>query len=1542
MSTRSAAAGAPIYRRPLWRTLAGNLAAAVLGPGGPVPGPAPGHAPSPASSPAPRPIPRTFSTRGFSGGDVTAANVDSGSDSDLPISRSSGGRESGDTPLDQEASLSVEKWAGTPDDAGLGADEALVSGDDIREALSAQHVQSSGTHAASSGGDGEQTVMMASRAYQLEMLEQSRKQNVIVAMDTGSGKTQVAVLRIKEELESCDSNKIIWFITPTVSLSMQQHEVLKLQIPSVPMKMLAGNRHLLTWEPEVWDAVLNNARIVITTPQILLDALDHAYIGMRHLALIIFDEVHNCIGKNPGGKIMLNHYHPQKLLDPNNVPAILGLTATPSIQSEGQDLAALEHLMDAKCVTPTIHRDELLKCVKRPNISHVIYMLGKYHLTPTMRALKKVYDDLDIREDPFILSLLADPTEKNKRLLTRAIEKYDTYTQNHMKSFCHRSQEVCRQLGPWVADLYIWKFISSFLDKVDTGAEFFDQWHQWRDLEKKYLAEVFRRVDVQPPSKTPQDINDISDKVGMLLHELLSTEEKTMGIIFVEERIMVTMLAEILSINPAVTAKYTIGTMVGSANYASKRKAMYEFGDKTDYNALQKFRSNKINLLIATSVLEEGIDVPACNLVICFDTPKTSKSFIQRRGRARMKDSRLVIFFDEANPALQNWDEKEEEMRKLFEDEQRKIEMLEIEEESESPSSICFIVESTGARLDFDNAKPHLDHFCRYLSPGEYVDSRPDYIIHQDPDSSALTATVMLPPFIPVNPRQYSSAASWGSEKNATKDAAFQAYVALYDAGFMNDNLLPFKPEDILGIDARASEVPVEPTMKPWHQVAAAWRDPGDKWLYSLTCLDEDGQVIGEYEILLPVWLNQPQPLHMFLDRNRKLELRFTAGTAVPHDQVAALPDHTSTLLALHFCHRWPVDEREHVLRIWAKSESLSMDQISEFGYDPHDERVRDGQYLIRDNTNSPYLYKDTVESKPAISQVQNAFYGYEKAPENVPYLILNKWTRRTDFLHRLQGDPTKQQVSSRPYSRVYPMEWATVDGIPAKHAQFGMLIPTIIHELGVMLMAKELANTVLKPVGISNWDLVREAISARSSNEPMNYERLEFLGDSILKFCTCVQAAVLNPDWPEGYLSHWRDRLIANSRLYQAAVEFRLPRFIVTKPFTGQKWRPLYLEDVLQEDITATTEERKLSTKTLADVVEALIGASYKEGGLTKAEQCIAVFLPEGNWNGVDNGRQILLDRVPKDEPLPSVLEPLEKLIGYTFQRKALLIEALTHASYVSETGKRSLERLEFLGDAVLDNVIVTKVFAVAPELPHYAMHILKTALVNGEFLAFMTMEHSLKTITTVVTEEGIVENKEESSYLWQFMRHASAPIGIEQNETVKRHAVLRDRLIDAMENGTHYPWAQLAALSPKKFYSDLFEALLGAVWIDSGSMDACEAVIGQFGLLKYLDRLLRDGVRVQHPKEELGKWANSETIVYELHTEDSTDSPGEREFFCKVLVGKREVVEVRGGINREEVKTKAATEALRILAEEKKKKDAEAEAEVEAEVDVVMGEAE
>ncbi len=382
--------------------------------------------------------------------------------------------------------------------------------------------------------------------------------------------------------------------------------------------------------------------------------------------------------------------------------------------------------------------------------------------------------------------------------------------------------------------------------------------------------------------------------------------------------------------------------------------------------------------------------------------------------------------------------------------------------------------------------------------------------------------------------------------------------------------------------------------------------------------------------------------------------------------------------------------------------------------------------------------------------------------------------------------------------------------------------------------------------------------------------------------------------------------------------METGLSKYILTVPFTGQKWRPLYIDDLV-EAATKKSAERTLSTKVLADVVESLIGASYTVGGTLKAIHCISIFVKDCNWRPIAESRSILYEDSPSDHMLPAVLQPLEELLGYSFKKKSLLVEACTHASFVADIGRRSMERLEFLGDAVLDNVIVTRLFRHTPPLPHHAMHMIKTAMVNKDFLAFITLEeHELQESEAYIDENCTPASRIKTGALWKFMRHASMAIGLVQAAVSESHRALRDEILTTIAEGTHYPWALLARLQAKKFYCDIFEALLGAVWIDSGSVDECASVVTRFGITSFLERILRDDVHVQHPKEELGKLALSETVNYKIDIRG--DDEGEKEYTCQVLVGERLVAEVDGGVGKEEVKTKAATEAVRVLTMEAK----------------------
>jgi len=353
----------------------------------------------------------------------------------------------------------------------------------------------------------------------------------------------------------------------------------------------------------------------------------------------------------------------------------------------------------------------------------------------------------------------------------------------------------------------------------------------------------------------------------------------------------------------------------------------------------------------------------------------------------------------------------------------------------------------------------------------------------------------------------------------------------------------------------------------------------------------------------------------------------------------------------------------------------------------------------------------------------------------------------------------------------------------------------------------------------------------------------------------------------------------------------------------------------------------RVMSTKTLADVVEALIGVSYLEGGISCALECMNIFMPEGTWRTIRQTRDLLFDAAPKMHTLPDVFEVIESVLDYTFHEKSILIEALTHASYNVSATVACQDRLEFIGDAILDHLVVSEIFAVNPPLENFDMHLYRTTLVNKDILAFFLMEwkfglsikgKALLDIGSIASEHKIFQ--EISMPLWSFLRHSSSTISSEQIATSKRHLELRDDIWHAIKTSSHYPWALLARLKAQKFYSDMFEALLGAIWIDSGCFAACKTFIESAGILEYFRRMIKDDVHILHPKEELGRLADTQKVTYILTATENTgvDSADEpHHYACEVLIGEKSISHIHGALSKEEAKTLGAEVACKKLHE-------------------------
>jgi hypothetical protein len=796
------------------------------------------------------------------------------------------------------------------------------------------------------------------------------------------------------------------------------------------------------------------------------------------------------------------------------VPHILGLTASPLVKSNLDALEILEQTLDAVCKTPSRHRDELMAQVNRPEMKTISYGVDPdsddlVHPTPSMTRLKNAYHGLDIKQDPYFLKLQAENTPRSREKLKDVLLKEQTVSRSRIASFHRKAGEICAQLGPWAADYYVFRVISSFLNDSDTPSE------GNGDLsaqERKYLAEAFLAADARPPPETPAPL---SRKVQALLTVLESHQGNPLGIVFVKERSTVAVLSHILSIHPKTSGRYRVGSMVGTSKMPGRKQDFLDLSQKDYLLSLQAFRKGTTNLLVATSVLEEGIDVPACNLVICFDKPDNLKSFIQRRGRARMSTSQLYLLVEhESDTSPDGWQNLEREMKLKYEDDMRENARLgEIEDIEESDYPVLRD-EVTGAQLTIQDAKQHLEHFCATLSTRKFVDWSPFYVIHDlegnpiDAHQPSLRkATVHLPVSLAPELRRFESLLAWSSEANACRDAAFQAYAKLHEVGLVNHNLLPIRETDLLkDIEQRAGLAMVREQFNPWPQVARAWRDGAATSRRRLTVSRQDGSARAEFELALPVSVPHMEQFTLYWDHQSSWVVTMDPDTDMS-GAAEGQRSHTPALLEMAFGHRWQVqEEKQYPVRLVCLDRELSLeDARSTSEINPELAEGVASTHLIRDvsNLNHPYFCQGWLPSKPSADLVGKTGLAFDEAPEDAPHVVVKSWPRKAGFF---RPQPNSTPVpSSKPYPRVLPASQLRVDSVPAVYAHAGLLVPAITNALEVHLVAKDLLESRLEQTGITDLSLVVTAITTSAARGPTDYERIEFLGDSILKFCTTV-----------------------------------------------------------------------------------------------------------------------------------------------------------------------------------------------------------------------------------------------------------------------------------------------------------------------------------------------------------------------------------------------------------------------------------------------------
>ncbi|KAG0261648.1 Anaphase-promoting complex subunit 1 [Mortierella polycephala] len=1239
------------------------------------------------------------------------------------------------------------------------------------------------------------------RLYQMELFKKAINGNVIAVMDTGSGKTLVAVMLIKEMISrereaqrKPEDRKVCFFVVNNVPLVFQQASVIKANCDAKVYE-ICGTTGDEKFNDTLWQIIYDGVDVVVLTAQILLNVLRHGKVNMDRINLLVFDECHHTGKNHPFCCIMREFYHTSN----SQRPKVFGMTASPSsdVGSKFSNSAReLEELLDCKVFTAD--QDQIKEFVERPK-----EIVIQYNTAPAYSTTELTYR---LRHECSMVARLAS--------------KFESAGFN------------LEHLGPWCVDR-LWKvFVESMALKANMGS---------LALEDNAALRVIQSWAFSSPILTTEHM---TPKVLKLI-QILRASEKSLkddfcGIIFVQRRDTALALGLLLHEIEEFQDIFRVAVVAG---HSDENESVLRMSYREQTSIISEFRKKKLNLLVSTSVAEEGLDIQPCNIVIRFDPATTTISYIQSRGRARKKDSRYIMMQEIDNrteeAALERIQYGEKSMKEWCRSlDSERLMRSPMEEDEESATDALMLtqtyrVPSTGALLTLDSAVSLLHYYCSTLSGDEFCSLRPHFDITPN-GSSGFVCDLTLPPNAPV---RFLQSDHTSTKSMAKKSAAFKACEKLHALGALNDNLLPITTSaDKDGEDGEVQTMekgdknksyPLDsPTF--WSHGPTSCGDTIALYVCVVRLSHGDLECLGGKERYRTMCLLTHRPLpcdvapiNLYAEgAPRVVTLKsYPSAISVDKGQIEKLQLFTLALFQRmtrrtfqceldgmpYFVaplsngsisdHDPPLDiawdDVELGMNLDAVSvpeKSIDDDRLSKAVLTLHLDRCRDFtvKKALRDvrmqDVMDPDLFHRelafcedfkaktrSADSSESEKQRENnlptpvtfAFYFKLKyhvdCPDDDVILLLDRVRKMRNHLQPATQDEGK---GSDTHTTVAPLSVCLYSTVKADVLRMSQFFPSVLFSLDETLLVNEAREKV--GMKATRLDLLQVAYTTSSANREYQYERLELLGDSFLKFSSTIRLYIVNPAKNEGELHMCRIRIISNKALLRHATRLQLYRYVSRTPFHRKSWRPARF--VVDNKPWTDIQNHILSNKTLADVIEASLGAAYLSGGVRNGLQAAkAMGIPFEEFEDWDDFVQVYSNRTAKDNDTQGTLsaaqrvsvQEVQKVLGYTFRNPLLLIEAMTHASHI-RLDAMCYQRLEFLGDAVLDFQVVQYYYNKYADAPPGAITLIKDASVNNGILGAISirwglhkfLNHYSPTLISAIARTIVdIESKEEES---------------------------------------------------------------------------------------------------------------------------------------------------------------------------------------------------
>jgi len=382
-------------------------------------------------------------------------------------------------------------------------------------------------------------------------------------------------------------------------------------------------------------------------------------------------------------------------------------------------------------------------------------------------------------------------------------------------------------------------------------------------------------------------------------------------------------------------------------------------------------------------------------------------------------------------------------------------------------------------------------------------------------------------------------------------------------------------------------------------------------------------------------------------------------------------------------------------------------------------------------------------------------------------------------------------------------------------------LFPAIIHRVEsylIALEATELLHLDIRP------DLALEACTKDSDNSGdhdsekinfqrgmgNNYERLEFLGDCFLKMATSISLYGLHPSNDEYQYHVDRMLLICNKNLCNNAIQLKLYEYIRSQSFSRRAWYPEGL--VLKRGKrVAAPNSHNLGDKSIADVCEAMIGAAllthHESKNMDNAVRAVTELVSSENHSVTCWNDYYKLYEMPKYQTMvatemqKNLAMQIEQKHSYHFKWPRVLRSAFIHPSYPFSYEKvPSYQRLEFLGDSLLDMACVNFLYHQYPGKDPQWLTEHKMAMASNQFLGALCV--SLEFHTHLLVLNGAF-HKQIKDYVEEIQ---------EARDQAEKDAIRIGKLPSDCA-----PDYWISVRQPPKCLPDIIEAYVGAIFVDS-----------------------------------------------------------------------------------------------------------------------------